>query len=130
MPVVPNFLITHQWVRELKRRGFRTAVGVYFKIPDETPVFAGPYNADKQSMSASAAAAYLRQSNMLGFEVTIPRSIKPSEIMRVAQISQGLGWRYTPDSHRTGIFCGCEYCMKGQIRSRDIRRRWEAKGAR
>lgn len=31
LPVTANFLISHQWVREIKRRGFRSAVGVYFQ---------------------------------------------------------------------------------------------------
>lgn len=30
LPVIDDFMLSHQWVRELKRRGHRSAVGVYF----------------------------------------------------------------------------------------------------
>lgn len=32
VPVTPNFFRTHQWLREMKRRGQRTLVGVYFRL--------------------------------------------------------------------------------------------------
>ncbi len=41
MPVTDNFYVSHQWLRELKRIGQRTIVGVYFRIPDEQKVMAG-----------------------------------------------------------------------------------------
>src|SRR3954447_21613731 len=60
LPVVPNFLLSHQWVRELKRRGHRTAVGVYFRAPAPEAVWAGLYNQPKQQMTAGEAASVLR----------------------------------------------------------------------
>ena len=44
MPVTDNFYVSHQWLRELKRNGQRTIVGVYFRIPDDQPVMVGHYN--------------------------------------------------------------------------------------
>jgi hypothetical protein len=35
MPVLKNFIVTHQWMRELRRRGQRSFCGVYFRIPDD-----------------------------------------------------------------------------------------------
>jgi len=41
MPVLPDYFASHQWLRELKRRGVRTFIGVYFRIPDEEIVLVG-----------------------------------------------------------------------------------------
>ena len=125
LPVVQSFLLSHQWVRELKRRGHRTAVGVYFKLPTTERVWAGLYNKPKQEMTAGEAAAALRGMQKFGFEVIIPRSITAASITSVRMLPQKLGWRYYPDAHVRGIFCGCEYCMRGEIRSRKIRERYE-----
>src|SRR6185369_3337646 len=32
VPVVPNYAMTHQWARELKRTGIRTLICVQFKV--------------------------------------------------------------------------------------------------
>lgn len=129
MPVISNFILTHQWVRELKRQGFRTAVGVYFRIPKEQLVLAGQYNATKVACSATEAAARFLADQTLGFETIIPRSIQPREVHAIRALPQGLGWRYFPGAHEKGIFCGCEYCMKGEYKSKSIRERWEKSGA-
>lgn len=126
LPVVQNFLLSHQWVRELKRRGHRTAVGVYFRVSAPEAVWAGLYNQPKQQMTAGEAVSLLRGMQEFGFEVIIPRSISPRDITSVRALPQKLGWRFFPDAHRRGIFCGCEYCMRGEIRSRKIRERYEA----
>lgn len=126
MPVIPDFQITHQWVRELKRHGFNMAVGVYFRVPDDTPVLAGHYNEERQTMTAAQAAAWLHRSRMLGFETVIPRSIEARAIHAIRRLPQTLGWRYFPDAHERGIFCGCEYCQRGSFNSRRIRAAYEA----
>jgi hypothetical protein len=33
MPVLKNFMVGHQWLRELKRNGGRTLCAVHFRIP-------------------------------------------------------------------------------------------------
>ena len=129
MPVISNFVLTHQWVRELKRQGFRTAVGVYFRVPKDQAVLAGQYNEAKTSCSASEAAARFRSEQKLGFETISPRSIQPREVHAIRALPQGVGWRYFPGAHEKGIFCGCEYCMKGEYKSKSIRERWEKNGA-
>jgi hypothetical protein len=50
MPVLPDFFVTHQWLRELKRNGARSYVGVYFKVPSAERVFAGRYGQQHQQM--------------------------------------------------------------------------------
>lgn len=127
MPVIADFHVTHQWVRELKRRGFNTAVGVYFRVPDDTPLRAGRYNEPKRALTAAEAAAWLRESRMLGFETRIPRSIAPSEIHAIRRLPQTLGWRYLPGAHERGVFCGCKYCQRGQYNSKGIRAAYRAR---
>lgn len=75
MPVISNCLLTHQWVREQKRQGFRAAVGVYFRIPKDQAVLVGQYNKTKVSCSASEAAARFRSEQKLGFEAIIPHFV-------------------------------------------------------
>lgn len=125
MPVTSNFVVSHQWVRELKRRGFRVAVGVYFRVPDDQEVWAGLYNQEKRRISAAQAAAQLSRDALLGFEVIVPRSIAPAEIRAIRSLPQTLGWRYFPGAHERGIFCGCKYCQRGNIKSRRIQERDE-----
>src|SRR5262245_53167623 len=57
MPVTPNFHISHQWVREMKRWRRGLVVGVYFRIPDSELVWLGRYNEEHQQMTAAQAAA-------------------------------------------------------------------------
>ena len=129
LPVTPNFLVSHQWVRELKKRGFKVAVGIYFRISDHEPVWAGKYNEEKVQVSAAEAAAFLSREQVLGYEAIIPRSVSPSEIEAVRALPQTLGWRHFPGAHERGIFCGCKYCQRGEIRSRRIQQRYEANAA-
>src|SRR5258708_29193229 len=35
MPMLPNYYISHQWIRELKRGGERAPLGGYFPFPHE-----------------------------------------------------------------------------------------------
>lgn len=127
MPVTPNFVLTHQWLRELKRRGQRTIWGVYLRVPDATPVWMGRYNELHQQMTAAEALAQLLCTHMTtGFEVLIPRAIESGEVRAVRRLPQTLGWRYFPASHGAKP-CGCPACQaRGEIRSQRIRRAWEA----
>jgi hypothetical protein len=125
-PVVADFVVTHQWVRELKKRGFRVAVGMYFRVPDDQPVWAGRFNEQKQPLTAAQASAWLARERTLGYEAIIPRSIAPAEIHAIRGLPQVVGWRHFPEAHRRGILCGCKFCMKGEIRSRGIRERYDA----
>src|SRR5258708_28386811 len=79
-PVVPNFSTTHQWSREMKRRGTRTLVCVQFKIPDEDPVLVGAYNGEKVEMTAAEAlGTVLKHTDPKGLEVIIPTKITPTK---------------------------------------------------
>jgi hypothetical protein len=125
LPVTQNFIISHQWLRKLKRRGFRTAVGIYFRISDSEAVWAGKYNEKKEELTAAKAAQVLMKEEILGYEVVIPRSIKACEIISIRHLPQVLGWRHFPNAHGKPPFCGCSYCQRGNINSRRIRQRYE-----
>src|ERR1700722_4528395 len=100
MPVLPNFFVSHQWLRELKLNGRRTLLAVYFRIPDDEPVFVGRYNKEQTPMTAAQAAARIaRASDSLGMQVIVPRAIGRREIHRVRSLPQKIGWRYFPDAH-------------------------------
>ncbi|MFO1280941.1 MAG: hypothetical protein U1F51_00495 [Burkholderiales bacterium] len=127
LPVVADFAVTHQWLRELKKRGFRVATGVYFRLTDDEPVWAGRYDEQKRRTTAAQAAGTLARDRTLGYEVLVPRSIGPAEIHAVRALPQSVGWRHFPDAHRQGVYCGCRYCQRGEIKSRRLRDRYEAR---
>ena len=129
LPFIPNFVVSHQWVRELKKRGFKVAVGVYFRVPDSQEVWAGTYNEEKKLLTAAQAGAHLTKEQSLGYEVIIPRSIQASEVHAIRSLPQTLGWRHFPESHAKGIFCGCKYCQRGEIKSRRIQQRYAENAA-
>lgn len=127
MPVIDDFLLTHQWVRELKRRGHRTAVGIYFRIADNEQVWAGEYNSPKSKLTSAKAAAQLRTGKILGFEVIIPRSIMPTEITAI-RLLPAVGWRYFPEAKGKPPRCLCRYCNRGDIKSKKMRKRLDPDG--
>ena len=138
MPVTRNFYVSHQWLRELKRLGGGTVVGVYFRIPDDESVEVGHYNSLHRRMTAAEAAALLlaaegrnpvveRQQDGVskdvrsgqalpaspeGYEVIVPRKIERAEILRVKLLPQVVGWRYKPGANGTPP-CACLCCERG-----------------
>ncbi len=125
MPITVDFYVSHQWLRELKRRGQRTIVGVYFRIPDEQLVMVGHYNQNHQVLSASEAVGIVFNAEQTeGFEVIIPRKIEPTEIQKINSVPQVTGWRYYPGAKGKKP-CGCPYCTKGDINSKRIREAYE-----
>ncbi|MCZ7647197.1 MAG: hypothetical protein M5U26_18400 [Planctomycetota bacterium] len=127
MPVTPRFYISHQWLRELKRDGQRTVVGVYFRIPDDEPVLVGHYRfAHRACTAAEAAGVILKAEHAEGYEVIVPRRIEAAEIRKIRALPQVLGWRYYPGAHRDRP-CGCPVCQpRGEIRSKRLREAYAA----
>ena len=122
--VTPNFYVSHQWLRELKRSGQRTLLGVYFRVPDVEPVYVGHYHRPPlQASAAEAIGLIMHNDSPLGYQVLIPRRIEADEIMRVRQLPQTLGWRYYPESHGKTL-CPCPVCVSpGEINSSRKRQR-------
>lgn len=123
MPVLPNFYVTHQWLRELKRNGVKTYIDVYFRIPSSQMVFAGKYNkAHKHITLGEAIKEIMSMHDPLGYELIIDRKILPAEIKRTRNLPQVTGWRYKPASKGTKP-CTCDYCIKGSIKANKTRER-------
>ena len=122
VPVTRNFYVSHQWLRELKRSGRGGEIaGVYFRIPDDEPVWVGHYGQAHRSMTAAEAVAiFLSDDNREGYEVIIPRRISPGEIHRSRTLPQVVGWRYHPNSHGKKP-CGCDFCQRSQYGARKLR---------
>ncbi|HEY6250367.1 MAG TPA: hypothetical protein VI685_10425 [Candidatus Angelobacter sp.] len=125
MPVTRNFYVSHQWLRELKRRGQGPIAAVYFRIPDDEDVWVGHYNRSHQKMRAASALALIaQQSSAEGYEVIVPRKVMHSQVHRVKRLPQVIGWRYYPDSHGKRP-CGCPFCQRGNYGARKLREAFE-----
>jgi hypothetical protein len=124
VPVTRNFYVSHQWLRELKRRGQGPIVEVYFRIPDNEAVWVGHYNQPHREMTAAAAAAtFSAPESRAGWEVVIPRRIAAREIHRIRVLPQGVGWRFSPDAKGKRPFCTCKFCTLGQYGAARLRAR-------
>lgn len=123
MPVLPNFYVSHQWLRELKRGGARTFVGVYFRLASKTLVYAGKYNREHRHVPLGEAIREIMSlDDPLGYELIIDRKIEPREIEKIRNLPQTLGWRYIPSSHQEKPSCVCRVCIPpGSIKSRRLR---------
>jgi hypothetical protein len=124
MPVVQNHFVSHQWLRELRRSGAKSLVGVYVRLPSSEPVWAGKYHEQHKSVTLGQAIQNLNAlSDPLGYEIFCQRRILPAEILRVRGVRQVVGWRYRPHSHGREL-CGCPACLpRGAIKSRALRQR-------
>ena len=125
VPVVRSFFVSHQWLRELKRRGAGSLVGIYFRIPDGEPVWMGHYGKQHRQMTAAAAVgAFFHARQAEGFEVIIPGRIAADEIHKIRELPQVVGWRYYPGAYGKAP-CGCEFCQFRQYGGRKLREAYE-----
>jgi hypothetical protein len=125
LPILPSYVISHQWLRELRRGGQRTFVAVDFRIPDDEPVSVGHYGRPALDMTAAQAVAVVReQDDPRGYEVVVPRAITRGELHRVRHINQVSGWQYAPGQHGQRPYA-CAVCLpKGAFKAADIRSRY------
>jgi hypothetical protein len=140
LPTGPEFALSHQWLREMKWSGQRTIWAVYFRLPDEEPVWMGHYGGPHNEVTAGEAAALFFQAaqekaagidHRLGYEAVVPRRVEPDEIHRIRRPPQDLGWRHSPDAHTRPLTCDCPFCVPtGSIRGALKRERLRAAGFR
>jgi len=128
MPVTANHLVSHQWLRELKRTGARQLVGIYIRVRSDEKVWAGRYNEPHQMFTLGLAIRQLNElHDPLGFEMFVCRKIEVSEIQKVRALPQVIGWRYMPHAHGREL-CGCPVCLpRGSIKSSALRKRLDPK---
>ncbi|WP_436495726.1 hypothetical protein [Actinokineospora sp. HUAS TT18] len=126
MPVLPSYVLTHQWGRELRRRGYRSTVAVRFRVPDDEPVTVSHFTRAPVAMTAAEAAALIRaHPDPRGYEVFLPRPVRAAEIHDVRHVNKVTGWRYLPDAHGRPP-CPCPCCLgRGEYGARKIRARAE-----
>ena len=123
VPVTRNFYISHQWLRELKRRNEGSIIGIYFRIPDADPVWVGHYGQAHRWMSAAEAVnEFMTAEDARGWEVIIPRRIEAAEIHRFRKLPQVVGWRISPDAKGRKP-CTCSYCSRGEYGAQRLRKR-------
>jgi hypothetical protein len=124
VPVTRNFHVSHQWLRELKRRGQGTICGVYFRLADQEPVWVGHYGHAHRSMTAAEAVAeFMAAESREGWEVVVPRRVLAKEIHRVRRLPQVVGWRYYPGAKGRPPFCTCRFCTRGDYGAARLRAR-------
>ena len=130
MPLLPDHFASHQWLRELKRRGQRTLVAVDFRLRSDEPVWFGHYcRLHVETTVGGAIEMLMGAGGSLGFEVVVPRKIRIGEILRVRTPRQVIKWRYHPESHRQRPTCACRMCLpRGSIKSRRLRHRLDPTG--
>ena len=130
VPVTRNFYLSHQWLRELKRRNQGPIAGVYFRIANDELVWVGHYGqAHRRMTAAEAAAEFMAAESREGWEVIIPRRIAAGEIHRVRSLPQVVGWRYYPGAKGKPPYCTCKYCTRGDYGARRMRERLGAPDA-
>jgi hypothetical protein len=124
VPVTRNFYVSHQWLRELKRRSGGTIAAVYFRIPDEEQVWMGHYNQSHRWLTAAEASAqFMSADDAQGWEVIIPHRIDPDAIHRTRRLPQVMGWRFWPNAKGKRPFCPCKFCTRGEYGARRLRER-------
>jgi hypothetical protein len=121
MPVTNNFSVTHQWSRELKRRGARALICIQFRVSDDDEVSVGMYNGKKMKMTAAEAVGTIAvHTAPMGLEVIFGRKITPREITRIYAAPKITGWRYYPAAKGKQPFCHCRFCNRGEIRAQRL----------
>lgn len=124
VPVTRNFYVSHQWLRELKRRGQGPIAGVYFRVADTELVWVGHYGqAHREMTAAQAAAEFSASESREGWEVLLPRRVAAKEIHRIRSLPQVVGWRYAPGAKGQPPFCTCRYCTRGEYGAARLRAR-------
>ena len=85
--------MSHQWLRELKRRGGdRTLSAVHFRIPDGETVRMGHYSKQHVALTAAQAAhAIMHAEDPLGMQIIVPRATHPKEIHAIRSVPQVVG---------------------------------------
>jgi hypothetical protein len=129
-PVLPSYTLTHSWARELKRLGATALAAITFRVASGEPVLASHFSAKPPAMTAAEATGIIRAaSDPRGYEIMVPRRIRPWEIIRAQPLPRAIGWRYWPDAHDAPMrLCDCPMCMpRGEVKAKRYRGRVKAR---
>lgn len=120
-----SFQISHQWMRELRRRQGISLLAARIRIADDEIVLLGKYNVAHLKCTAAEAVGTARgHQDPMGLQIIIPRAIKAKEIESIYRPPMVVGWRYYPGA-RGRRPCGCPYCQRGEPCGRRIRERYD-----
>jgi hypothetical protein len=125
-PVLQDYYRSHQWLRELRRRGIKVISAVQFRVDDDVPVSVGRFNDRHLDVSAAEAVRiFMEHDTGMGLEVIFASSIPASSITRTYTPEQITGWRYYPESHADDRKpCSCPYCQRGLINGQKLQERY------
>lgn len=116
MPVLPDFGVTHQWLRELRRWHGERMVAVHVRVPDDLVVLVGRYGQAHRELEARHAAKHVA-ARPAGAEIVVPRAIGRAEIVAVRELTQLVGWVEIPEAERR-FDCVCPVCLPRGIPDR------------
>ena len=68
VPVTRSFYVSHQWLRELKRRNQGPIARIYFRIADEQLVWVGHYGQAHRLVTAAEAIAQFTKAGFMVLE--------------------------------------------------------------
>jgi hypothetical protein len=127
-PVLPNYFVSHQWLRELKRRGMRTIRAANIRMRSDAMVWVGHFSMEHRYVPLGhAIGLFMSESDPRGWEIVVPGPIEAKAITSVRDVPQVTGWRYFPTAHEKGPWkCLCDGCLRGlrgDIKSRGFVRR-------
>lgn len=126
MPVVPDFAVTYQWLRELRRWRRERLVGVYFTLPSDQMVLVGRFGREKRRGPIGEVLPELL-TQPAGAEILIPRAVLRTEVTKIRAVRQDVGWVENPDTPHK-FDCVCIVCLpSGSARlQRRLRRAYQA----
>ena len=122
MPLIQDFLISHQWARELKRNGIKNFMAIDFKLPKDEPIWFGKYFEGHKKLPLNIAIGmFLDQEEKYGYEFILERKVEPKEIIKTRTIQKPMGWRYEPNAHGKEP-CPCPMCiLKGGYKTANLK---------
>jgi hypothetical protein len=109
MPLLPDFSVTYQWLRELRRWHGERMVAAHFLLSGDEHVFVGRYNAVHARLSLRDAVRRVIEEP-LGNEIVVTRSIRRREVLGIRTLTQRVGWTEVPEPGAK-FDCLCMACV-------------------
>jgi hypothetical protein len=109
MPIVPDFSVTYQWLRELRRFHRERMVAVHFVVPSDEDVMVGRYNKPHERVPLRVAVRRVL-AEPAGNELILLRGIRKNEIALVRDLTQLVGWTEVPEPG-AAFDCLCAACV-------------------
>lgn len=109
MPVMQDYSMTFQWLRELRRWHGLPMAAVQFRVSDDLLCWVGRYGREHQCLPASQVAAWIEKQPW-GAQMIIPEGIPATKIDKVREIPQLVGWTEVPEAERKTDCC-CVACL-------------------